>query len=85
MDKPLTQNIKPGRGPLDLKGYQNTGGYQALRKALFEMTPQQVQDEVKEANLCGRGGAGVSTAFKWGFIPMGEDAPHPKYFVVNAY
>ncbi len=69
---------------MNLERYEKAGGYQALRKALLEMTPQQIQEEVKKANLRGRGGAGVSAAFKWGFVPMGGDAPSPKYFVVNA-
>ena len=34
METPLTQNIRPGREPLDLKEYEQAGGYQALRKAL---------------------------------------------------
>jgi len=40
-----------------LAAYEKSGGYQSLRKAL-EMTPQQLVDEVKAANLRGRGGAG---------------------------
>jgi len=84
MERPLTKNIREGKKPLNLKQYEKAGGYKALRKALMEMTPHQIQEEVKKANLRGRGGAGVSTAFKWGFVPMGVDAPTPKYFVVNA-
>ena len=48
------------------------------------MTPQQVQDIVKASNLLGRGGAGFPTGAKWGFVPMGENAPKIKYLVVNA-
>ncbi|MFN2291661.1 MAG: NADH-quinone oxidoreductase subunit NuoF [Anaerolineae bacterium] len=84
MDRPLTQNIRPGQEPLDLKGYEATGGYQALRKALREMAPAEVTQAVKDSNLRGRGGAGFLTGVKWGFVPMGEDAPRPKYLVVNA-
>ena len=84
MDRPLTQNIRPGQEPLDLKGYEATGGYQALRKALREMAPAEVTQAVKDSNLRGRGGAGFPTGVKWGFVPMGEDAPRPKYLVVNA-
>jgi NADH-quinone oxidoreductase subunit F len=84
METPLTQNIRPGREPLDLKGYEKAGGYQALRKALGQMTPQEVQHEVKESNLRGRGGAGFPTGLKWSFVPMGPDARWPKYLVVNA-
>lgn len=83
MEQPLTQNIKPDSGPLNLADYQKAGGYQAVRKAL-KMTPQDVTDLVKESNLRGRGGAGFGTGMKWGFVPMGDDAPRPKYFIVNA-
>ena len=60
------------------------GGYQGLRKALREMTPQSVQEEVKKSGLRGRGGAGFPTGMKWSFMPMGTDAPRPKYVVANA-
>lgn len=83
MDKPLTQDIKASGAPLILKEYESTGGYEALRKAL-KMDPEEIQETVKDSNLKGRGGAGFSTGMKWGFMPMGEDAVHPKYLVANA-
>jgi NADH-quinone oxidoreductase subunit F len=61
--------------------YEAQGGYQAARKAL-SMTQAQVVDEVKKANLRGRGGAGFPAGIKWGFM-----RPHPTkpaYLVVNA-
>ena len=84
MEQPLTQNIRPGEQPLDLRGYERAGGYQALRQALQRKTPKQVQEEVTQANLRGRGGAGFPTGMKWSFVPMGDGAPHPKYLIVNA-
>ena len=48
------------------------------------MTPQQVQEEVKNSGLRGRGGAGFPTGDKWSFTPMGADAPRPKYVIANA-
>lgn len=84
MEKPLTKNIDPKRGPLDLKGYEKAGGYKAARKAVKEMTPKQVQEEVTDANLRGRGGAGFGTGMKWSFVPMGDDAPKTKYLCCNA-
>jgi len=84
MEQPLTKNIRPGEEPLDLRGYQRAGGYEAARRALSQMTPKQVQEEVTQANLRGRGGAGFPTGMKWSFVPMGDGAPHPKYLVVNA-
>jgi NADH-quinone oxidoreductase subunit F len=84
MERPLTERIKPGEEPLDLQGYERAGGYQALRKALREMAPQDVTEVVKNSNLRGRGGAGFPTGQKWSFVPMGDDAPHPKYLLINA-
>ncbi len=84
MERPLTQNIDRGREPLGLKAYEAAGGYQAVRKVLTEMTPEQVTKAVKDSGLRGRGGAGFPTGLKWSFVPMGDDAPHPKYLVCNA-
>ena len=83
MEKPLTQNIQPDRVPLDLKAVERVGGYKGLRNAL-KMTPEEVLNKVKQSNLKGRGGAGFPTGVKWSFVPMGEDAPRPKYMIVNA-
>ncbi|MBN9125167.1 MAG: NADH oxidoreductase (quinone) subunit F [Nitrosospira sp. 56-18] len=83
METPLTRNILPGEKPPDLAQYEKSGGYAALREAL-RMSPDDIMEEVKEANLRGRGGAGFPTAKKWSFVPMGEDAPHPKYLICNA-
>ncbi len=62
-----------------LAGYEATGGYQALRKALA-MAPGAVHEEVKTASLLGRGGAGFPAGVKWGFCPPGV---WPRYLVVN--
>jgi NADH-quinone oxidoreductase subunit F len=64
-----------------LDAYEATGGYDALRKVLSEMSPAQVRDEVKASGLRGRGGAGFPTGTKWGFLPEGV---YPRYLVVNA-
>jgi len=58
-----------------LAGYEKTGGYQTLRKALA-MRPEDVTAEVKASNLRGRGGAGFSTGVKWGFVPAGSQKVH---------
>lgn len=62
-----------------LGGYEATGGYQALRKAL-RMSPAEVHEEVKTASLLGRGGAGFPAGVKWGFCPS---EVWPRYLVVN--
>jgi NADH-quinone oxidoreductase subunit F len=64
-----------------LTGYERTGGYQGLRKALA-MSPDDVIAAVKTSVLRGRGGAGFPTGVKWSFIPQGDDKPH--YLTVNA-
>jgi NADH-quinone oxidoreductase subunit F len=84
MERPLTKNIRPGEAPLNLAEYEKVGGYQAVRKALLNMSPADVTDEVKKSGLRGRGGAGFPTGAKWSFVPMGDNAPHPKYLAVNA-
>lgn len=84
MERPLTKNMRPGAEPLDVRGYEQAGGYQAVRKALQQMTPAEVTDTVKNANLRGRGGAGFNTGLKWGFVPMGDNVARPKYLVANA-
>ena len=84
MDRPLTGNMRPDGEPLSIKEYEEEGGYQAARKALRGMSPKEVQDLVKNANLRGRGGAGFNTGLKWSFVPMGDAAPRPKYLIANA-
>ena len=84
METPLTSNIQPDRVPLDIQAFARVDGFQGLRKALKEMSPAEVTDEVKKSDLRGRGGAGFPTGQKWSFVPMGDDAPRPKYLVVNA-
>ncbi len=51
--------------PTNFDHYFCLGGYQAFEKALFEMTPEQVIDQVKQAGLRGRGGGGFPAAIKW--------------------
>jgi len=64
-----------------LDTYRQFGGYEALRKA-FAMEPQQIIDEVRKANLRGRGGAGFPAGVKWGFLP--KDMSRPRVLVINA-
>jgi NADH-quinone oxidoreductase subunit F len=83
MEQPLTAGIDLRRGPLGIEGYEATGGYQALHKALT-LSPQEIQRQVLESNLRGRGGAGFSTGKKWNAVAMGTRARRPKYLIVNA-
>jgi NADH-quinone oxidoreductase subunit F len=83
METPLTKNIRPQGEPPDLKAYENAGGYQAARKAL-RMAPVKITELVTQSGLRGRGGAGFPTGKKWSIVPMGKEAPHPKYLIANA-
>ena len=74
--------IPAGEGSFRLEAYAGRGGYEAAARVLRTMTPQQVLDEVKKANLRGRGGAGFPAGQKWAFVPPGDD--RPKYLCVNA-
>src|SRR5215469_9520822 len=84
-ETPLTKNMRPDGSAMDLRAYEQAGGYQAIRKVLHGgMTAKAVTSEVKEANLRGRGGAGFPTGVKWSFVPLGKDVPNPTYMVCNA-
>ncbi|UCH01625.1 MAG: NAD(P)H-dependent oxidoreductase subunit E, partial [Candidatus Bathyarchaeota archaeon] len=65
--------------PKKIKDYIALGGYSALAKALFAMTPEQVLGEVKKSNLRGRGGGGFPTYRKW--ESTRNAAGEPKYVV----
>jgi NADH-quinone oxidoreductase subunit F len=62
--------------------YLQNGGYRALEKALKQMTPETIIEEVKKSNLRGRGGAGFPTGMKWSFVP--KDSPKARYVICNA-
>ncbi len=68
--------------PESLGDYEACGGYQALRKALHEMTSEQIIEEMKASGLRGRGGAGFPTGLKWSFAA--KNAGDRKYVVCNA-
>ena len=62
--------------------YIAEGGYTALEKALFDMTPDEIISEISESGLRGRGGAGFPTGKKWAQVAAHKDAP-VKYIVCN--
>jgi NADH-quinone oxidoreductase subunit F len=64
-----------------LKEYRGRGGYDALDKALKQLSPEQVLQEVADSGLRGRGGAGFPTGKKWAFTAEAPDTPH--YVVLN--
>jgi NADH-quinone oxidoreductase subunit F len=73
----------PKIDPMKIDDYFAVGGYAALVKALTTMTPDQVLDEVKKANLRGRGGGGFPAGSKW---ETTKKAPEKtKYVIVNGH
>jgi NADP-reducing hydrogenase subunit HndC len=67
--------------PKNIDDYIALGGYSALSKALSQMTPEEVMEEVKRSGLRGRGGGGFPTGWKW---QVTRDAVgEPKYVIVN--
>jgi NADH-quinone oxidoreductase subunit F len=68
--------------PEDIDSYLAAGGYQALKKALTEMTPETVIETIKVSGLAGRGGAGFPTWFKW--QAARDSKGEEKYMICNA-
>lgn len=68
--------------PESIDDYIAHGGYEAIKKVLKEMTPEQVIEEVKKSGLRGRGGGGFPTGLKWTFC---RNSPGElKYLICNA-
>jgi NADH-quinone oxidoreductase subunit F len=68
--------------PTRIDDYLAIDGYKALEKALFKMRPEEIIEEVKKANLRGRGGGGFPAGVKWESC---RNAPgNPKYVICNA-
>lgn len=70
-------NLDPDR----IESYLANGGYDTLLKAVTEMTPTQIRDEIVRSGLRGRGGAGYSTGLKWNTVAKAQSAE--KYVICN--
>ncbi|KQC12992.1 MAG: NADH dehydrogenase [Desulfuromonas sp. SDB] len=68
--------------PTSIEDYISRGGYQALKKVLKELTPEQVIQEIDSSGLRGRGGGGFPTGMKWSFARKAEGIK--KYIICNA-
>ena len=64
-----------------IREYIALGGYTALEKCLFEVTPDDIINEVSESNLRGRGGGGFAAGRKW--ASCAKQKEEPKYIVCN--
>lgn len=78
----LVLRLNPEVAPLDLDDYIARDGYAAAAKALCEMEPEQVIEEIKLAGLRGRGGAGFPTGRKWEICR--QQPSEEKYVICNA-
>src|SRR5690349_2309005 len=63
--------------------YERDGGYEQARRAL-KMERSALVDEMKAANIRGRGGAGFPMGVKWSFMPWPPKPDKPHYLVINA-
>jgi len=68
--------------PYKIEDYFTIGGYESAGKALCNMTPEKIIDEIKKSGLRGRGGAGFPTGFKWSFCRKAKG--DKKYIICNA-
>jgi NADH-quinone oxidoreductase subunit F len=76
LDKAHVQGIR------SYEVYRREGGYRSVEKALKEMGPEAIVEEVKKSGLRGRGGAGFPAGMKWSFIAKPEGVP--RHLVCNA-
>ncbi len=68
--------------PESIEEYLAVGGYQGLHHSLFEMSPEEVVQEITRSGLRGRGGAGFPTGLKWSTVA--KMPPGQKYVICNA-
>src|SRR5437660_4077197 len=81
-----TYRVLRRRGEPDVRSldaYRRAGGYTALETAIREQTPEQIIQQVIDAKLRGRGGAGRLTGEKWRIVRNIDD--NQKYVICNAY
>ena len=67
--------------PNDILEYKKLGGFQALKKCLTQLSPQEIITTIKDSGLKGRGGGGFSTGLKWEIVRAVEDVE--KYIICN--
>ncbi|MEG3438791.1 NADH-quinone oxidoreductase subunit NuoF [Pannus brasiliensis CCIBt3594] len=77
--------VRENSGKIDpdrIEEYIAVGGYQSLHKAIYEMTPPEVIEEITKSGLRGRGGAGYPTGLKWATVA--KQPGKQKYVICNA-
>src|SRR3954469_19003955 len=81
MELVLFRHNRPDGAPVTFDDYSAGGGFEALRKGLKELSPEELQQVVIDSGLRGRGGAGFPTGKKWSFVP--RNLPGPRYLICN--
>jgi NADH-quinone oxidoreductase subunit F len=76
----LTQRM--GMDPTDIQAYQSKGGFSGLQRAIEEIAPAEVIQEIKISGLSGRGGAAFPTGLKWELTASSDDPE--RFLVCNA-
>ncbi|CAN5456480.1 NADH-quinone oxidoreductase subunit NuoF [soil metagenome] len=86
--KRVVTNHRGLLNPESIEDYIAAGGYSALLKGLFELSPEAVIEQVQKSGLRGRGGAGYPTGLKWSTVAKAQTEPKAKadqkYVVCNA-
>ncbi|NEQ97412.1 MAG: NADH-quinone oxidoreductase subunit L [Cyanothece sp. SIO2G6] len=82
LQQPIVLENRGRINPERIEEYVQVGGYQSLHKALTDMTPAEVVEEMKKSGLRGRGGGGYPTGLKWETVA--KMPPGQKYVICNA-
>lgn len=80
---PLTWRMRRDAETVWLHEYQNKNGYVAMRKAVTNMTQEDIINLIKNAGLRGRGGGGFFTGIKWSTM-FNHKSAHDRYLICNA-
>lgn len=78
---PIATEYRGMLNPLDINEYKKRGGFEAMKKALETLTPDEVVEEVKNSGIRGRGGAGFPAGIKWGLVKKQQS--ETKYIICN--